>query len=173
MVVLVTVSPRERDRSWKGWVRHAGTALAAAALALQPTACGGDGGSAADGSRLAKARYEQRMQDLLGEVERDDAAARDGGEAAYRTAIASISAAARQLHALDPPAEVAQAHRDYATGFDAFARARVSALRAGLRGDRARARGPRTQVPASVRRQVMDARRSLAERGYDITPPGR
>lgn len=159
------------------WLRRAGTALAAALLALQPAGCGGDDGSAVDVERLAKARYEQRMQDLLADVERDnEAAARDGGEAALRTAISSISAAARRLRELDPPAEVAQAHRDYAAGFDAFARARAAALRAALRDDRAQARSPRsprTEVPDSVRRQVLAARRSLAERGYDITPPRR
>ncbi len=111
------------------------------------------------------------MQGLLAEVERTNAAAaRDGHEGALRAAISSVGTAVEQLRALDPPAEIRQAHRAYTDGFEVFARARLAALRAGLRGDIEQAQRLQTEAPQSVRRQVRNARRTFAEQGYDITP---
>lgn len=151
------------------WVRRVLIVLAAALLCL-PLACGGDDTPRRDGA-LTKAQYEERMQGLLAAVERTNAAAaRDGDEVALRTAISNLGTAVEQLRALDPPAEIRQAHCAYTDGFEVFARARVAALRAGLRGDIEQVRRLQTEAPEPVRRQVRNARRTFSEQGYDITP---
>lgn len=99
--------------------------------------CGGDG---EDGAAQAKREYERAVRTAVAD-------AREAGGTP-----AALRAAGEQLGKLEPPAEVAEPHRDLVAGFDAIATANQRGV----------------EPPDAVVDRLLAARRAFAERRYDI-----
>ena len=135
--------------------------------------CGGD--DAADGP-LSKAEYEKRFNVVIQESERRGerlgSPKSESGEELGRfldRASESTERVSRELGALEPPREVASAHKDYVAGIAATGDGLKEVADAARRGDRsALSKGPISFVDRAALDKLVKARRTFAQKKYDL-----
>jgi hypothetical protein len=147
-------------------------AVSVAAASLLAPGCGGD-----DGGDSAKERYErefnatvERFEGLPRIAPADDAPVAEQ-ITALNAARARIIDFANELHRIEPPADVAGAHRAYVDAIRRFAVGEMDEImRALRRGGESAANevlGPEPEDQPAIER-LRDARREFDEKGYDL-----
>lgn len=144
---------------------------------LLALACGllaGCGGDDAPGGPLSKAEYEKRFSKVIRDSEkrRLGSPKSESGEELGRfldRASESSERVSRELGALEPPREVASAHKDYVAGIAATGDGLKEVADAARRGDRsALSKGPVSFVDRAALDKLVRARRTFAQKKYDL-----
>jgi hypothetical protein len=137
-------------------------------------ACNGSEGGAEEPSRLTKAQYEDRMEQIREELEpmsQDMEAAFEDGEAEEGIDLMAdaMDRLADELGSIEPPRSVAQAHDDFAASLKTYAEHARAA--ADVTSDRGLRRGVAffvRELPQETLRLNQRARRAFEREGYDF-----
>ena len=151
-----------------------------AALALGAVLVAGCGDDEADsvactGKQLSKPEYETCFKRYIAEIQEKGSGSEDRGDDLQAQAddldrgLSLMHELARDLEGLEPPAEIANANRDFAAGVHRTATDMEPVVAYMRQGDEARANQALDAFPSEpAREKIVSARNEFAAKGYEL-----